>query len=394
MMLTAYPYSINCASPMTFKQHIFTAVLRRSRLEKTCVLVMLCILLPLSGFSQIRKYSNEFLNIGVGARSLAMSGSSVASIGDVFAGYWNPAGLSQLESEFHIGAMHAEYFTGIAKFDFGAVVVPLQDKDRFVGVSVLRFGVDDIPNTLLLFDPDGNINYDNITSFSVADYGVYLSYAQKLQIEGLSAGGSAKIIHRSAGSFAKAWGFGLDLGAQYRKDRLYLGVMLRDVTTTFNAWSFNFTEEEQQVLLQTGNSIPESSYEITAPRIILGGAYKVPITEKIGFLGELNLDLTTDGKRNVLIPAKPVSIDPHLGIELDYEQFIFLRAGLGNIQKATDDEKLTETFLVQPNLGLGLRIKGVQLDYAITNLGGDATLYSHVFSLMLDVRKKVGPKGR
>ena len=45
------------------------------------------------GYSQFRKYSNEFLNIGAGARGLAMGGAQVASVNDGTAGYWNPAGL-------------------------------------------------------------------------------------------------------------------------------------------------------------------------------------------------------------------------------------------------------------------------------------------------------------
>ncbi|MGB6036649.1 MAG: hypothetical protein WBG42_10315, partial [Cryomorphaceae bacterium] len=53
-------------------------------------------LAQLETHAQTRKYSNEFLNIGVGARSLAMSGAGIASVTDVTAGYWNPAGLTDI----------------------------------------------------------------------------------------------------------------------------------------------------------------------------------------------------------------------------------------------------------------------------------------------------------
>jgi hypothetical protein len=340
----------------------------------------------------VRKYSNEFLSIGIGARNLAMAGSSVASTGDVTAGYWNPAGLVGVSPDLQVGAMHAEYFAGEAKFDYASVVLPVKETRR-LGISLIRFGVDDIPNTLFLFEPDGSINYNNITSFSVADYALLLSYAQPLGPEGLRIGGSGKIIYRNAGSFAQAWGFGFDAGLQYARGNWRLGLMARDLTTTVNAWSFSFTEEEAQVLQATGNAVPESSTEITAPRIILGAAYRWPISESFGLLAEANVDLTTDGKRNVLLSADPVSADPHLGIELDYADFIFLRAGIGNVQRATTDEDLTERLVVQPNMGLGLRIKGVQLDYAYTNIGSrDQLLYSHVFSLMLDINPRSRPQ--
>ena len=181
--------------------------------------------LALSGQAQVRKYSNGFLSIGVGARSLAMSGSTVAVIGDVTSGYWNPAGLAGISSDVQVGLMHSEYFAGIAKYDYGAVAITVKGGDRHLGISMIRFGVDDIPNTLFLFEPDGSINYDNITSFSVADYAFLLSYAQKLKVEGLRVGGSAKIIYRNAGSFANAWGFGIDLGAQYSRKGWRLGLM-------------------------------------------------------------------------------------------------------------------------------------------------------------------------
>ena len=68
------------------------------------------------------KYSNEFLNIGVGARSLAMSNSVITSSQGAMSGYWNPANLSNSKKDIQIGLMHAEYFAGIAKYDFGSIV--------------------------------------------------------------------------------------------------------------------------------------------------------------------------------------------------------------------------------------------------------------------------------
>ena len=66
--------------------------------------------------------------------------------------------------------MHADYFGGIAKYDYLAVAMPIQNNKRALGISILRFAVDDIPNTLFLVEPDGSINYNNIQTFSSADY--------------------------------------------------------------------------------------------------------------------------------------------------------------------------------------------------------------------------------
>ena len=134
------------------------------------LLILLVFFCTQQAFPQFRKYSNEFLNIGAGARGLAMGGAQVATASDATAGYWNPAGLVGVKDFPNAGIMHAEYFAGIAKYDYASFALPVQNNKRTLGFSFLRFAVDDIPNTLFLVEPDGSINYGNIQSFSSADY--------------------------------------------------------------------------------------------------------------------------------------------------------------------------------------------------------------------------------
>ncbi len=119
------------------------------------LLLVLCVF-AFSGFSQFRKYSNEFLNIGAGARGLAMGSAQVASVSDGTAGYWNPAGLTGVKDNPELTVMHASYFSGIAKYDYGSIALPVNGNKRTLGLSVLRFAIDDIPNTLFLVEPDEN----------------------------------------------------------------------------------------------------------------------------------------------------------------------------------------------------------------------------------------------
>lgn len=344
--------------------------------------------------AQFRKYSNEFLNIGAGARGLAMGGAQVASVNDATAGYWNPAGLTGVQEYPSVHLMHAEYFAGIGKYDFGSVAIPIQNDRRVLGLSILRFAVDDIPNTLFLVDPDGSINYNNIRTFSSADYAFLLSYAQTLKDEddrNLSIGGNAKIIHRKVGSFANAWGFGLDAGIQYRVNNWKLGLSARDISTTFNAWSFTFDEREKEVLYLTKNDIPVKSTEMTAPRLIAGGSYTFDISDNFTLEAEANLDLTFDGQRNTVISSKAVNIDPRVGLEASYQNAVFFRAGISNFQKALSDGdtmNLKKVWIYQPSVGAGFKIKNVMIDYAFTNLANQSNpLFTHVFSLRVDLRK-------
>jgi len=355
------------------------------------ILLVRLLLSGFNAFSQFRKYSNEFLNIGAGARGLAMGGAQVASVMDATAGYWNPAGLVNVRDFPSLSLMHAEYFAGIGKYDYASMAIPLSDKKRTIGLSILRFGVDDIPNTLFLVEPDGSLNYNNIRSFSSADYGFLFSYAQYVKNtddKKISFGGNAKVIHRNVGSFAKAWGFGIDAGVQILTKKWKLALVARDLTTTFNAWSFSFTDKEKEALYLTNNDIPVKSTELTSPRLIAGGAYDFRLNKNLNLLAEANLDITFDGKRNTVISSNPVSIDPKLGVELGYKHIIHFRAGVNNFQQALADGdtlNIKKVWIYQPSLGVGFKLKNVTIDYAFTNLANQSNpLYSHIFSLRVD----------
>jgi hypothetical protein len=339
-----------------------------------------------SAYSQIAKYSNEFLAIGVGAHALGMSNSRIASVNDVTSGYFNPAGLANLSQGIKTqGAlMHSEYFAGIAKYDYFGLARRI-DSSSVVSLNVIRLGVDDIPNTLDLIDANGQIDYDRVKRFSAADYAFLMSYARKSKIEGLTFGGTAKIIRRTVGSFANAWGFGIDAGIQYKKNGFSYGATLRDAFGTFNAWSMSFTEKETEVLLLTNNVVPKNSLEVTVPRLILGSAKNFEY-KKFTALAEVNLETTFDGYRNTLIKSKNLSIDPRVGLEFGYANTVFLRGGIGNIQEIKTGVS-SRAKIVQPNLGLGLKIKMIHLDYAFSNVGQQVGLLSHVFSLKVDLKK-------
>jgi hypothetical protein len=335
--------------------------------------------------AQTRKYSNEFMSIGVGARALSMSGAAAASSTDATAAFWNPANLTDINADLEIAGMHAEYFAGIAQFDYGTLVIPT-DSTSALAVSVIRFGVDGIPNTTQLIDADGNLNYDRITTFSAVDYGFLVSYAKELKVPGLSLGGNVKVINRRIGSFATSWGFGIDLAATYRKNNWRFSAMARDLTNTWNVWNYTLDEETQQVFIATGNELPENGLEITLPKFVLAASYKKDLN-KFSVLGEINAVLSTDGRRNVLVSADPVSIDPMLGVEGSYLNIIFLRAGIGNLQRIKTFRG-SEEISIQPNLGVGLRLGNFYLDYAITDIGDTSeALYSNVFSLRFQVFK-------
>lgn len=335
-----------------------------------------------------QKYSNEFLSIGVGAQAQGKGNAVVASTNDVMAGVWNPAGLARLDLNrgLQLGAMHSEWFGGVGKFDYLGVVLPLAQGKRKLGISFIRFGIDEIPNTLSLYESDGTINFDNLSEFSAADYAFLVSYAQKVNTKkgDLSLGGNVKVIHRRIGPFATSWGFGLDIGAQLHFEKLSIGLVAKDISTTFNAWSFNFTDDEKEILELTNNEVPINSVEITNPQLILGFAYRFDFG-KSNLVPELNAVFTTDGQRNTLISASPVSIDPAFGLEYNYQSFISVRAGMSQFQRELDFDG-TEDLTFRPSVGLGFKLGTLQIDYAFTDLGSQENTFSHVISAILNIK--------
>lgn len=350
---------------------------------------LLLFIMPLLTFGQGRKYSNEFLNIGVDARGLAMSGSVIASATDVTAGYWNPAGLVGVEDSWQIGAMHSEYFADIAQFDYLAYAQPLDQYSSF-GVSLVRFGVDGILNTTRLIDENGNVDYDRITEFSSADYALIGTYARRAKnVPGLSYGGNFKIIYRHVGKFANAIGFGFDVGLHYERAGWLFGANLRDVTTTFNSWNIN-TDELGPIFDLTDNELPEENLELTLPRLLLGVGRNFRLGENYELHAEVNGDFSFGGQQNTLVSSQFANISPGLGMELAYKKFLFLRAGAGNVTRVRDFND-NESFTLQPNMGLGLKFKGISIDYALTNIGSVSdVLYSNIFSLKFDLAEFKG----
>jgi len=380
-------------SPKAMRQ-LSNSCSKIQRMRKYHLLIFVLACISFSSKAQFRKYSNEFLNIGVGARGLAMGGAQVASVNDGTAGYWNPAGLTGVKDNPHVNAMHAEYFSGIGKYDYASLALPMAGNKRTLGLTAIRFGVDDIPNTLFLVEPDGTINYNNIRSFSSTDYAFLMSLGQTLRETAnrkIHFGVNAKVIHRSVGTFAKAWGFGLDAGLQVHTSNWRFGLSGRDITTTFNTWSFSFTDREKEALYLTNNDIPVKSTEMTAPRLVAGLARNFKFNQKVGLLAEANFDLTFDGQRNTLISSKSINVDPKLGLELNLNEVVYLRGGINNFQRALADKDTLnqkKVWIYQPALGAGFRLQNVKIDYAFTNLANQSSsLYTHVFSLQLDLIK-------
>ena len=115
-------------------------------------------------------------------------------------------------------------------------------EESTVGLSFFRSGVNDIKNTLNAWDAERNQPKPNpelyVSSFSAADVAIFVSYARRIRSK-LNVGLSGKVIRRTIGDFADAWGYSFDAGIQWLGRRIVLGAQVQDVSTMLQSWSVN-----------------------------------------------------------------------------------------------------------------------------------------------------------
>jgi hypothetical protein len=322
---------------------------------------------PVSAQS-IAKYSGEFLAIGVGGRALGLGGASAALANDATAGYWNPAGLARIEYP-ELVLMHDERFGSLVNYDFGAVAIPY-GPDVSLGLSVIRLGVDGIPDTrnaLIdyngngIIDPNDRIDTSRVTYFNSADWAFFVTYAQRWSST-LSVGANVKIIRRTLGP-GSATGIGFDAGIVYTPaDHLVLAANAQDITTTLVAWS-------------TGRN------ELISPTLKLGAAYFIDAWSG-RFTPTADIDVRFENRQFASAAhLGPMSFDPHLGCEFDFRQTVALRVGMTDVKQFT--------------AGAGLHLRKLDIDYAFARFTtddnlGDTHRISIRFFLQDDAYKRGG----
>lgn len=328
-----------------------------------CVLAIAPLVLA-TGQTSVGKYAGEFISLGVGGRALALGGAYVALANDVTAGYWNPAGLARINYP-QIALMHDEQFGSLVNHDYGAVAFPMGTSSS-IGVSLIRLGVDDIPDTRNAgVDINGNLTYDplqfsridpdRVTYFNAADYALYVTYAQR-HSDDFSYGANVKLIRRDLGD-ASATGIGFDVGVWYTPfERLVLGANVQDITTTFLAWS-------------TGRN------ELISPTMKVGSAYFIDL---LGgrFAPAVDVDIRFEGRKySSMAHLGPMSLDLHAGLEFQFRELIALRAGYSDVKQLT--------------MGAGVHLPKLNIDYSFAKLDavgqpGNTHRISMIFTLETD----------
>ncbi|MCK9279984.1 MAG: PorV/PorQ family protein [Melioribacteraceae bacterium] len=327
---------------------------------KKVSLIVLFSFVGLNGQTVIGKYAGEFLAIGVGGKALAMGSAQNAIVNDVTAGYWNPAGLAHINYP-QAALMHEEHFGNLVNYNYAAAAIPY-GADMSFGLSIIRLSIDGIPDTRnALYDANGDgildirtdrLDYSKISEFSNTDWAFYFTFAKR-QSDDFYWGANVKLIRRDLAEYG-ATGIGFDVGAHYRPyEKLMLGAVIQDVTTTLIAWD-------------TGRN------ELITPTLKIGAAYSFDILGGV-VTPITDFDIRFENRKYTsTFNLGPVSFDLHTGLEYNFKNVVAVRAGYSDVKQIT--------------LGAGLFLPKLTIDYSYARFTGsqDETLpASHRVSLIL-----------
>ncbi len=292
----------------------------------------------------IADYAGEFMELGVGARSLALGGAGAAISTDATAGYWNPAGLNVLQFPM-AAAMHESRFDGTVNYDYGAFALPLNATSS-AALSILHIGVNNILDTRNALvdlnnngqlDPNEYLDYTKVTTFGNYDWVAMLSYA-KLVNSTISWGVNAKLIYRRLDPQTTGTGLGFDAAIRYTpNDALTLAAVAQDITTTLLSYS-------------TGTK------ELVSPTLKLGAAYLWKITSDGNhrLLSTVDADVRFENRGpSAQVYAGPLSLDLHEGLEYEYKDIFALRGGYNDLGLWS--------------VGAGITFSKFHIDYAYLN---------------------------
>lgn len=302
----------------------------------------------------LRKYAGEFMAIDVSARAQAMGGAFTALSNDVYATFYNPAGLAQLRSP-QLGFTHTQQFLASVNYDYIGFSKPFST-NKTLGISLIRLGIDNIKDTraAAILDEQGilrGIDQSQIDNFNSADYVVYFSLGQQIT-SNLLLGINTKLIRRDLADNS-ANGLGFDVGLLYNlNNRWKISGVLRNATTTLIAWD-------------TGEK------ELVSPTLRMGSSYLLPIPVMNGYLIP-NFDLVVQTENVVNLTESAFGsgyISGAFGGELVLSNRLFLRGGYDELQRV--------------NFGVGISIPHINVDYSFTSYDQELG-NAHRIGLLID----------
>ncbi len=277
--------------------------------------------------SKVGTTAAQFLKIGAGARAIGMGGAYTGISNDIYATYYNPAGIATANSNGQVAFNHAEWLANI-NYDYAAASFNIQDLGVMF-VTLTSLGVPE--DKVRTFDfPEGDGRVWDANSISIG-----LGFAKKLT-ENFSIGFQAKYLHEGIWN-SSASGFALDVGTYYVTpfNGLVIGASISNFGTKMQL-------EGRDILF---NDDPNGNPD-TGPNNVLAkyqmDSYDIPLTFRIG----LGMDIVKSRYLRVtgaIDATHPNDNTEYLnsGLEIAYNEFFFVRVGYKSLFLRDSEQGLT-----------------------------------------------------
>jgi len=296
--------------------------------------------------------AGQFLKIGAGARSTGMGSAQTATLDDVSAIYWNPAGLSRLSTNTDLTFNHAAWLADI-RYDFAAGALSFGDFG-VIGFSVTSLGVpEDVVRTVDFPEGDGRVWDASSLAFG-------LSYARNLT-DRFSIGINVKYVQEQIWD-ESASGIAVDVGTLYRSEipGLSLGAVIANFGSKMqlNGRDLYFNQDPNNDAGSGPNNIP-SQYRTEQ--------FDLPLTFRIGIAYDaINSD-------DIRVTAAVDAVHPNdeteylnNGLEVAWREIIFGRVGYKSLFLRDSEQGLCWGVGVHYGIVNGLMFK---LDYGFADYG-------------------------
>lgn len=353
-------------------------------MKKLIILVLVSIIVTINGFVQAQTKPSgtfnttevsgvgtsaaAFLEIGVGARAMAMGGAYAAIANDPTALYYNPAGIVWMDN-IQLEVMHNEWLVD-TNYDFLGATMPLPFMRSSIGVSFLMLDYGEQP-VRTVERPEGTGE-----TYGARDFAVGLTFAAAITNSfsfGLSGKYiSQKIWNESGTAMAVDLGIfystpvkGLRMGMSISNFGGEIGLTGRDLDATQDPDPQNLGADRIPVTYKTG------TYPL--PLLFRAG---LSYAMNWGVLG--NVTIATD-----LNHPSNTTESLNMGIEYGYAGIFFLRAGYENLFEKDAINGLT--------LGGGIDYfepgknrLGFRIDYAYSDWGPLESVHRFSVGIIFD----------
>ncbi len=296
-------------------------------MKRLSLVTLLCLGIQPAQAADPGTTSANFLKMGIGPRAVGMGEAQVGLADDVYATYWNPAGLAQLENP-EAGFVQTQYFQDIQS-QYAAYAQPHPTLGTFAGsVTYLNVGKFDA------FDAAGQPT----GTVGASDAAVAFSYAKPILKDRrmgsqLSVGATGKWIQERLDTVT-AHSYAMDAGLLYAPGKVF--------GDTFEGMRAGLT------VRNLGSAMKFDQESFALPRSVDAGLSWTGVWLGEALTAAADGEKPNDGKATV-----------GAGVELSTLQLLIVRAGYtsrGDVGTGL-------------RLGAGLRFKTIQVDYAFSSAG-------------------------